>query len=197
MAWDVEGTKRRIHAAALAEFSQFGAAGTSIDKIAKRAGVNRERVYNYYGDKAVLFSKVIRDELDKLAENVPLRQVDGPDDLARFAGAAFDYQQDHPEVARLLLWEGLADTGTVQDEGERAALYLDKARAVAAAQRAGLVNSSIESAHLVFLLIALASQWWATPQMARMLAAELGDDSPARRRAAVVQAARRIAACEG
>ncbi len=196
MAWDVDGTKRRIHAAALAEFSQFGAAGTTIDRIAKRAGVNRERVYNYYGDKAVLFSKVIRDELDKLAENVPLREVDGPDDLARFAGLAFDYQQDHPEVARLILWEGLADSGTVQDEGERAALYLDKAHAVAAAQHAGLVNSSIASAHLVFLLIALAGQWWATPQMARMLAAELDDDSPARRRAAVVQAARRIAACE-
>jgi len=194
MAWDVEGTKRRIQEAALAEFSQFGATGTTIDRIAKRAAVNRERVYKYYGDKAALFSKVVRYELDKLAEDVPLRQVAGPDDLADFAGLSFDYLKEHPDVARLVLWEGLADAGAVQDEAERTGLYVGKARAVAEAQRAGLIDSSIAPAHLVFLLIALAVQWWATPQMARMLATGQDDDSPARRREAVVQAARRLTA---
>ncbi|GAB3150531.1 TetR family transcriptional regulator [Amycolatopsis stemonae] len=194
MAWDVEGTKRRIQEAALAEFSRFGAAGTTIDRIAKRAGVNRERVYKYYGDKAALFSNVVRDELDKLAADVPLRQVTGPDDLADFAGLSFDYLREHPDVARLVLWEGLADSGAVQDETARTGLYVGKARAVAEAQRSGLIDSSIDPAHLVFLLIALAVQWWATPQMARMLATGQEDDSPARRREAVVQAARRIAA---
>lgn len=194
MAWDVEGTKRKIHEAALAEFSEFGAAGTTIDRIAKRAGVNRERVYKYYGDKPALFSNVVRNELDKLAADVPLRHVAGPDDLADFAGLSFDYLREHPDVARLVLWEGLADAGAVQDEAERTGLYAGKARAVAEAQRAGLIDSSIAPAHLVFLLIALAVQWWATPQLARMLATGQDDDSPARRREAVVRAARRIAA---
>ena len=47
MAWDTEGTKRKIKDAATAEFTRHGPAGTTIERIAKRAGVNKERVYNY------------------------------------------------------------------------------------------------------------------------------------------------------
>jgi AcrR family transcriptional regulator len=193
MAWDVEGTKRRIHEAALAEFARFGPAGTSIDKIAKRAGVNRERIYNYFGDKEALFTKVIRHELDSLAAAVPLQDVTGADDLATFAGLAYDYQRDRPDVARLVLWEGLGDTGTVQDEVTRSALYTGKTRAVAAAQDAGLIDDSVAAPQLVFLLIALASHWSAAPQLARMLAAGNAEqDTHAQRRAAIMQAARKL-----
>ena len=45
MAWDVEGTKRRIYEAALAEFAEQGPNATTIDRIAKRARINRERIY--------------------------------------------------------------------------------------------------------------------------------------------------------
>ncbi|MFJ6572261.1 TetR family transcriptional regulator [Streptomyces sp. NPDC091292] len=196
MAWDVEGTKRRIHEAALAEFARYGPSGTTIDRIAKGAGVNRERVYNYFGDKEALFATVIRSELDRLAADVPLQHVTCAEDLAQFAGQAFDYQQDHPEAARLVLWEGLADTGGVRDEAARTDLYTGKTRAVEAAQKAGLVDDSVAPAHLVFLLISLAGNWSAVPQMARMLSAEDAGarDSRAHRRDAVMQAARQIAA---
>ncbi|MET8828057.1 TetR family transcriptional regulator [Streptomyces sp. NPDC004610] len=196
MAWDVEGTKRRIHEAAVTEFARSGPSGTTIDRIAKRAGVNRERVYNYFGDKEALFTTVIRSELDRLAADVPLQRVTGPEDLARFAGQAFDYQQDHPDVARLVLWEGLADTGSVPEETDRTALYTGKTRAVGAAQQAGLIDDSLAPAHLVFLLIALTGHWSAVPQIARMLSAEEsgGLDGRDRRREAVVGAARQLAA---
>lgn len=195
MAWDVEGTKRRIHDAALAEFAQYGPSGTTIDRIAKGAGVNRERVYNYFGDKETLFATVIRSELDSLAADVPLQHITCAEDLAHFAGQAFDYQQDHPDVARLVLWEGLADSGSVQDEAARTGLYTGKTRAVEVAQEAGLVDDSLTPAHLVFLLIALTGHWSAVPQIARMLSAEdAGErDSRARRRDAVMRAARQIA----
>ncbi|MFE3883234.1 TetR family transcriptional regulator [Streptomyces lydicus] len=195
MAWDVEGTKRKIHEAALTEFAQHGPAGTTIDKIAKSAGVNRERVYNYFGGKEALFATVIRGELDRLAAAVPLQHVTGPQDLAQFAGQAFDYQHERPAVARLVLWEGLAVTGTVQDEALRTGLYTSKTRVVAAAQEAGLVNDSIAAPHLVFALIALASHWFAAPQMARMLSADDAGrgDTHAHRREAVMEAARQIA----
>ncbi|MEV6425838.1 TetR family transcriptional regulator [Streptomyces sp. NPDC051662] len=195
MAWDVEGTKRRIHQAAVAEFARYGPSGTTIDRIAKGAGVNRERVYNYFGDKEALFATVVRGELDRLAADVPLQHVTCAEDLARFAGQAFDYQQDHPDVARLVLWEGLADTGGVRDEAVRTGLYTGKTGAVEAAQKAGLVDDSVAPAHLVFLLIALAGYWSAVPQVARMLSVEdTGErDSRAHRREAVVHAARQIA----
>ncbi|MEV4074813.1 TetR/AcrR family transcriptional regulator [Nonomuraea fuscirosea] len=194
MAWDVEGTKRRIYQAALAEFAQHGQEGTTVDRIAKRAQVNRERVYNYFGDKAKLFSAVIRGELDRIATAVPL-VITCPADVGEFAGRTFDYQRAHPDLARLVLWEGLSDTGGIPDELARTELYAGKAEAMAAAQRAGLIDDAIEPAHLVFLIISLSSYWSAAPQIARMLSGgDAGDDAEAaRRRAAVVEAARRIA----
>ena len=46
MAWDTEGTKRKILLAAVDEFAAHGPDGTTIERIAKAAGVNKERVYN-------------------------------------------------------------------------------------------------------------------------------------------------------
>jgi AcrR family transcriptional regulator len=195
MAWDVEGTKRRIHEAAAVEFAEHGPDGTTIDRIAKRAQVNRERVYNYFGDKSKLFSAVIRSELDKIADAVPLA-ITCAADVGEFAGRTFDYQRAHPDLARLVLWEGLSDTGRVPDEIGRAELYTRKAEAMAAAQEAGLIDDTIDPAHLIFLVIALSSYWSAAPQIARMLSGNDAQDSAeaARRRAAVVHAAQQIAA---
>jgi len=43
MAWDTEGTKRRILEAAVDEFARLGPDGATIDRIARTAGVNQER----------------------------------------------------------------------------------------------------------------------------------------------------------
>src|SRR3977135_3776000 len=51
MPWDTEETKRRLKQAATEEFAEHGPEGTSMEQIAKRAGINKERLYNYFGDK--------------------------------------------------------------------------------------------------------------------------------------------------
>jgi AcrR family transcriptional regulator len=193
MVWDVEETKRRIYDAALAEFADHGPSGTTIDRIAKRARINRERVYAYFGDKSALFAAVLRGEADNIAAAVPLT-ISSVRDVGDFAGDAFDYQLARPALARLVLWEGLTLTDQAVDERERSALYAAKTEAVAVAQRAGLINDRIPAPDFVFLLIALSSYWSAAPQIARMLASEDDAKEPARRRAAVVEAALRMAA---
>ena len=60
MAWDTEATKRRILDAAVAEFAAHGLDGTTIERIAGVAGVNKERIYNYFGGKRDLFAHVLR-----------------------------------------------------------------------------------------------------------------------------------------
>jgi len=193
--WDTEETKRRIYDAALVEFADHGPGGTTIDRIAKRAKINRERVYAYFGDKAALFAAVLRGEADDIAAAVPLT-ISSASDVGDFAGRAFDYQLARPELARLVLWEGLSLADRVVDERERSTLYAAKAEAVAVAQRAGLINDRIPAPDFVFMLIGLSSYWMAAPQIARMLGADDGDPAaePARRRAAVVEAALRMAA---
>lgn len=193
MAWDVEGTKRRIYEAALIEFAEHGPNATTIDRIARRAKVNRERIYNYFGDKATLFATVVSGEVDKIAEAVPLT-IASPADAGTFAGASFDYLRDHPKLARLTLWEGLTSADRIADEASRSSVYAEKTAAVAAAQRAGVIDDRTAAPDLVFLLISLSSYWAAAPHIARMLAA--GDDRAATadaRRAAVVRAAIQLA----
>jgi AcrR family transcriptional regulator len=193
MAWDTEGTRRRLKEAATAEFAEHGPDGTTMARIAERAGVNKERLYKYFGDKQALFETVLTDELDKLAASVAPAPA-GLEGIGEVAGRTFDYQAAHPELVRLLLWEGLSG-GPVADEVNRTAHYRRKAQAYAAAQRAGILDDDLDHDHTVFLIIALAAWWISAPQLARMLTG--ADDSDpaehARRRASVVRAAERLA----
>ena len=67
MAWDTEGTRRRLRDAALVEFAARGFDGTTVGAIAARAGVNKERLYSYFGDKKALWELVLATELERLA----------------------------------------------------------------------------------------------------------------------------------
>lgn len=194
MAWDTEGTRRRLKEAATAEFAERGLDGTTMTRIAHRAGINKERLYSYYGDKDSLWRVVLTDELERLAAAVaPLTGVDS--DIGEFAGVTFDYHAAHPELSRLLQWEGLS-RAPAADAVRRAAHYRDKVDRVARAQRDGLLDPSIDPGHLVFALIALAAWWQTVPQLAEMVTGSGSDDAGERdrRRAFVVEAARRIAA---
>ncbi len=193
MAWDTEGTRRRLKEAATAEFAEHGPDGTTMTRIAERAGINKERLYKYFGDKQALFETVLSDELKELAASV-VRPAGGLEEIGEFAGRTFDYYAAHPQLARLLLWEGLAG-GPVADEANRTAHYQQKAQAYADAQRDGVLDDGLDPAHLVFLIIALAAWWVSVPQLARMLTGADGSDPAehAQRRASVVRAAQRLA----
>jgi AcrR family transcriptional regulator len=193
VAWDTEGTRRRLCDAALIEFAARGFDGTTVTAIATRAGVNKERLYSYFGDKKALWELVLATELERLASAVALSGA-GLDDIGEFAGATFDYHADHPELGRLLQWEGLQG-GQPADAVGRTAHYRDKAERFATAQREGLLDSSLDPAHLVFALIALAAWWQTVPQLAEMITGAGPNDQQerARRRRFVVEAARRLA----
>ena len=192
MAWDTEGTRRRLKEAATVEFAERGPDGTTMSRIAERAGINKERLYKYFGDKQALFESVLTDELKKLAASVP-PPTDGFENLGEFAGRIYDYHAAHPHLVRLLLWEGLAG-GPVADEAHRTAHYQDKTRAYAAAQRAGVLDDDLDPDHLVFMSIGLSAWWFSVPHLARMLTGADDDlTEHARRRASVVRAAERLA----
>ena len=193
MAWDTEGTRRRLKDAATVEFAERGPDGTTMARIAERAGINKERLYKYFGDKRALFETVLTDELEKLAASVG-RPESGLEDIGEFAGRTYDYYAAHPELIRLLLWESLSG-GPVADEANRTAHYKAKAQAYAAAQDQGVLDNDLDPSHLVFLIIGLNAWWFSAPQLARMLTGSEEHDQAehARRRASVVRAAQRLA----
>jgi len=193
VVWDTEGTRRKLREAALVEFAAHGFDGTTVAAITARAGVNKERLYSYFGDKKMLWELVLSAELERLAASVGLSAA-GLHDIGEFAGATFDYHAAHPELGRLLQWEGL-QVGPPADAIARTSHYREKVKRFADAQSEGLLDPTLDPSHLVFALIALAAWWQTVPQLAEMITGAKPDDANerARRRIFVVEAARRLA----
>ena len=196
MAWNTEETRRRLKEAAAAEFAAHGLAGTKIDTIAAQAGINKERIYNYFGGKEQLFSLVLADELAKIAEAVPLETI-ATEGIGSYAGRCFDYHVAHPELVRLLHWEALELEGEVPDEEARTAHYQRKVAIFADAQRSGTLADRPAPADAVFLILAICTWWVAAPQVARMVLGAPVEDALAEHRAAVVLTAERMFAGAG
>lgn len=192
MSWDTEGTKQKILDAAVGEFARQGPDGTTIDKIAKIAGVNKERVYNYFGPKKELFAVVLSNELIKVAKAVPLKSFE-EEDIAEYAGRAYDYHRTHPELSRLLLWEGLIySSQEVPNESSRRENYNYKIQSIKKEQEEGRVTDEIEASYLAFLILALANSWFMLPQVARMLTPVEDIDNHEKRRAIIIESAKRL-----
>ncbi|MEZ0446293.1 TetR/AcrR family transcriptional regulator [Cellulomonas sp. ICMP 17802] len=102
-------TPRRILDAAADEFAERGLAGARVDRIAERAGANKQRIYAYFGSKDQLFDRVIEDRIEQLLDAVPFDAVD----LPGYAARLLDFNLAHPELVRLLMWHNLERPGVL------------------------------------------------------------------------------------
>ncbi|ANH92341.1 MULTISPECIES: TetR family transcriptional regulator [unclassified Streptomyces] len=175
-ARDPEATKARIFDAAVAEFAQHGIAGARIDRIAAQAKANKQLIYAYFGNKAELFTHVLGRSMVDLAAAVPI----DPDDIDGWMDRLLDYHATHPELLRLLFWEGVEyGTGELPDEPARHAHYAAKVTALRDGQERGVITDAFPPEDLMFLLVSLAGWASVVPQIRRIL---VGDDDAARDR---------------
>ncbi|XAS71760.1 TetR/AcrR family transcriptional regulator [Micrococcaceae bacterium Sec5.1] len=182
MAWDTERTKSLLLEAATSEFCTRGLAGARIDRIAAEAGVNKERIYQYFGNKNGLFDAVIVAALSSLMDEVPI-QGEGPAAMADYAGRLFDHHQEDATAPRLLFWEGLERGTEVVGLPKRMANCASKVNSTIAA----LPGISREDAgDLLITIVSLCDTAPVLPALDGLMA---GNDPGRleRRRAAVVR----------
>lgn len=182
MAWDTERTKRLLLEAATAEFCQFGLAGARVDRIAAAAGVNKERIYQYFGKKDLLFDAVIASQLSKVVDEVRI-EGSGPEALADYAGRLFDHHHQDATLPRLLFWEGLERGDYVVNRPDRAANCSNKVDGVV---RAMPGTSREDAADLLLTIIALCDAWPVLPELDGLMAGK-GSSRAERRRKAIVK----------
>lgn len=98
-------SKQLIANAALDEFAEHGYAGARTDRIARRAGVNKQLIYYYYGSKAKLFDAVCRTAAQHLSsEAIPRREVASATEKFRSQlRSLFEAIQARPALASLLI----------------------------------------------------------------------------------------------
>ncbi|MFI8241107.1 TetR family transcriptional regulator [Streptomyces sp. NPDC085866] len=188
---DPEATRARIFDAAVAEFARHGVAGARIDRIAAEAKANKQLIYAYFGNKSELFTQVLEKSMLDLAVAVPV----DPDDIEGWVDRVIDYHAAHPEVLRLLFWEGLeyGASAELPDESERQEHYRKKIDALRDGQERGVITDAIPARDLLFLLIALANWAAVVPQMRRIVVGAEDADRD-RLRASIREAARRLIA---
>ena len=155
MAWDTERTKALLLEAATSEFCTRGLAGARIDRIASEAGVNKERIYQYFGNKNGLFDAVIVAALSSLMDEVPI-EGNGPEAMADYAGRLFDHHQEDATAPRLLFWEGLERGSDVVGLPKRMANCASKVNSTIAALP-GISREDAGDLHNTFVSLGVAA----------------------------------------
>ena len=65
----------RLLDAALAEFAALGQAGARTERIARRAGVNKQLIHYYYRTKVGLYGAVVGHAAEAVADQPTLRRI--------------------------------------------------------------------------------------------------------------------------
>ncbi len=100
---------RQILQGALPEFLKYGYAGTTMDKVAKSAGVSKQTLYSYYSDKDGLFTALIQDIASEKFQILWSKPLEGEPEtvLRELAYRLLDNvsNKNHLNFSRLILAE--------------------------------------------------------------------------------------------
>ncbi|MBN2212427.1 MAG: TetR family transcriptional regulator [Sedimentisphaerales bacterium] len=103
-------SKIKILNAARVVFAEKGLHGARIDDISRRAGLNKQRIYAYFGSKKGVYRQVLLHAYAQVTENeaiLALREQDIPQMTQIVIEAFFKFHQENPLFWRLFSWENL------------------------------------------------------------------------------------------
>jgi len=159
-------TREKILAAALAEFSARGFAGARVDAIAKRARVNKRMLYYCFGAKQDLYREILR---RKLAERSEWLEAT-PNDFAGMLAHIYLSGGTDIDFVRLMEWEAI-DSGGKRCivESERRALFEKAVARLGVLQRQGSIPRGANLTQLFISMLSLALFPLVMPQVIRLI----------------------------
>jgi AcrR family transcriptional regulator len=115
-------SKAVLLAAAAEQFAKYGSKGTRVQDIVQAAGINERMIYHHFGSKAELYAAVMREQRTLLAaawwpDLEKAVTMDPYPGMQLALGSFFDALLARPQVAALLLHEGLGDAPIALPEG--------------------------------------------------------------------------------
>jgi len=109
---DPEATRQAIMAVAAEMFAELGFDGATVERIARRARVNKAMISYHFGGKRQLYRTLIGDSFQLLGRRLDeiQRSGAGPEDrLAAFLAAFREVAQRRPAFPPLMLREAIGD----------------------------------------------------------------------------------------
>jgi TetR/AcrR family transcriptional regulator len=104
-------TKSNILEAAIRIFARKGPDGARVDEIASAAGINKQRIYAYFGSKSRLYHSVLVNVYTQAAHQekiMNLTEADLPDLTIKLISAFLEFHNSHPDFWKLLSWENIS-----------------------------------------------------------------------------------------
>lgn len=123
---DPEWTKKQLLESARAEFSEKGFSGARVNAIANAAGVNKQLLYYYFGDKEGLYAAVLETAYAEIRigeQKLDLGSVAPDEAMRRFIEFNFDYMVDHRYFVSLLSDENVHRARHIRQSGQLGGLH--------------------------------------------------------------------------
>ena len=104
-ARDADSTRKRILAAAMAEFGRKGLGGARVDEIARRSKSNQRMIYHYFGSKELLFTAVIEaaySDIRAAEQKLHLDELNPTEAITTLVRFTWTYYLENPEFLSLV-----------------------------------------------------------------------------------------------
>lgn len=189
---DPAATQRKLLVAARREFASQGLAGARVDEIAARAGVNKQLVYHYFGDKDALYLAVLEwvyEEIREQERKLNLAGLPPEQAIRKLIESSFDHLAAHPDFILLLNDENRAGARHVRGSRRLEAMHSPLVSLVSKILREGVKSGAfrrgISAVHLYISIAGLSYFYFSnTPTLSAIFGTDFssGKAKLARRR---------------
>jgi TetR/AcrR family transcriptional regulator len=182
-------TRKKLLTAARREFADSGLAGARVDEIADRAGVNKQLVYHYFGDKDALYLAVLEwvyEEIRSHERELNLEGLPPQRAIRKLIESSFDHLASHPDFIVLLNDENRGGArhvrGSRRLEAMHSPLVSMVSKILKEGVRTGAFRRGINPLHLYISIAGLSYFFFSnTPTLSAIFGKDLA--SPAAKRA--------------
>jgi TetR/AcrR family transcriptional regulator len=178
---DPAATRRKLLTAARREFARSGLAGARVDEIATRAGVNKQLVYHYFGDKDALYLAVLEwvyEEIRAQERKLNLKGLPPEQAIKKLIESSFDHLAAHPDFIALLNDENRGGATHVRRSRKLEAMHSPLVSMVssilAEGVKAGTFRKGINPVHLYISIAGLSYFYFSnTPTLSAIFGKDL------------------------
>jgi TetR/AcrR family transcriptional regulator len=178
---DPAATRRKLLTAARREFASSGLAGARVDEIAARAGVNKQLVYHYFGDKDALYLAVLEwvyEEIRAQERKLNLEGLPPQQAIKKLIESSFDHLAAHPDFIVLLNDENRGGARHVRGSRKLEAMHSPLVSLVSSiladGVKAGIFRKGINPVHLYISIAGLSYFYFSnTPTLSAIFGKDL------------------------
>jgi len=183
-------TRKKLLAAARREFASRGLAGARVDEIADRAGVNKQLVYHYFGDKDALYLAVLEwvyEEIRAQERKLNLEGLPPERAIRKLIESSFDHLAAHPDFIVLLNDENRGGArhvrGSRRLEAMHSPLVSMVSKILGEGVRSGIFRRGINPLHLYISIAGLSYFFFSnTPTLSAIFGKNLASAAAKRTR---------------